>query len=273
MSLSEIGSLVLVGAGKMGGAMLHGWLAGGLPAAAVTVVDPHLGPEGQALVSGHGLVHLESIDGLVAAPQLMVLAIKPQMMAEALPALAASIDPSTLVVSIAAGTTLGALAAALGGGPIVRVMPNTPAQVGKGMAVAVGNSAVTAAHRDQVTALLDAVGKSAWVDDEALIDAVTAVSGSGPAYVFLMVEALAAAGVELGLSGELAMRLARQTVVGAGALLDASPLDAATLRRNVTSPGGTTAAALSVLMADGALQPLLAAAAAAAARRSRELAG
>lgn len=272
MALSAIPSLVLVGAGKMGGAMLAGWLDRGLPGAAVTLVDPALGPEMAELVARHGLAHAPTVDGL-AAPAVLVLAVKPQMMAGVLAAVARVVGPETVVVSVAAGTTLATLGAALGDGPIVRVMPNTPAQVGQGMSVGVGNAAVGPAHRAVVDALMRAVGATAWIDDEGLMDAVTAVSGSGPAYVFLLAEVLAEAGRAAGLPADLAALLARQTVSGAGALLAASELDPATLRRNVTSPGGTTAAALAVLTADDALQPLMTAAVAAAAKRGRELAG
>ena len=272
MSLASISSLVLVGAGKMGGAMLAGWIERGLDPKAVILVDPALGPEMLAFATRHSLKHTAD-PTLVDAPDVLVVAVKPQMMGAVLPKLTRAAGPDTVVVSVAAGTTLAALGAELGGGPIVRVMPNTPAQVGQGMSVAVGNGAVAARHRATVDALMNAVGKTAWIDDERLMDAVTAVSGSGPAYVFLVAEVLAEAGRAAGLPADLAALLARQTVAGAGALLAASDLDAATLRRNVTSPGGTTAAALAVLMGEEGMQPLMTAAVAAAARRGRELAG
>ncbi|WP_181703235.1 pyrroline-5-carboxylate reductase [Chthonobacter albigriseus] len=273
MTLSAVGPLVLIGAGKMGGAMLAGWLERGLPAANAIVVDPNLAGEMADLVTRHGARAVASAAEIGVEPAVVVLAVKPQSMAAVLPQVAPVIGPRTVVISVAAGTTIATLAAALGSGPIVRVMPNTPAQVSQGMSVGVGNAAVTAADRDLVTRLMDAVGKTAWVDDEALMDAVTAVSGSGPAYVFLLAECLAKAAEKAGLPPDLAMLAARQTVAGAGALLAASPLEPAVLRQNVTSPGGTTAAALAVLMAEGGLQPLLDEAVAAAARRSRELAG
>lgn len=273
MPLSDIGSLVLVGAGKMGGAMLHGWLKKGMSPKAVAIVDPHIGSEAFSMLIEYSITHYKDAADITHSADVVVLAVKPQQMGEALPALKRVVGPSTLVVSIAAGTTLANLAAALGDGPIIRVMPNTPAQVGQGMSVAVGNAAVTEAHRRVVTNLLNAVGKSAWITDEALIDVVTALSGGGPAYVFLLVEALAAAGEKAGLTHDAAMLLARQTIVGAGALLGSVPTDAATLRKNVTSPGGTTAAALAVLMGDQGWQPLIDEAIAAATRRSRELAG
>ncbi len=273
MSLVSIRSLVLVGAGKMGGAMLAGWLDRGLAGAAVTIVDPKLGPEMTELTIRHSVRHLTDAGAAPDRPDVIVLAVKPQQMGAALPRLAALVGPETIVVSVAAGTTIATLQAALGSGPIVRVMPNTPAMVGQGMSVAVASPAASEADRALVTALMDAVGKTAWVSEESLIDAVTAVSGSGPAYVFLLAEVLAEAGRAAGLPAELADQIARQTVIGAGALLGGSPLDPATLRKNVTSPGGTTAAALAVLMADGGMQDLMTAAVAAATQRSRELAG
>jgi pyrroline-5-carboxylate reductase len=264
--------LVLVGAGKMGGAMLAGWLDRGLDPAGVVLVDPEPAPEIKALAAARGLrVGPAAPAGLTAA--VIVLAVKPQVMDAVLPGLRPLIGPGTVTVSVAAGKTLAKLEAGLGTGAIVRTMPNTPAQVGRGITVATGNAAVTQAQKSIVSALLSAVGAVEWVDDEALIDAVTAVSGSGPAYVFLLAEALAEAGRKAGLPAALAETLARATVQGAGELLYQSPLDPATLRRNVTSPKGTTAAALDVLMAPDGLQPLLDAAVAAAARRSRELAG
>lgn len=273
MPFSDIGSLVLVGAGKMGGAMLHGWLKKGMSPKTVSIVDPHIGSEAFSMLIEYSVTHYKDAGDITEPADVVVLAVKPQQMGEALPALKRVVGPSTLVVSIAAGTTLANLAAALGDGPIIRVMPNTPAQVGQGMSVAVGNAAVTEAHRRIVSSLLNAVGKSAWIGNEAQIDAVTGLSGSGPAYVFLLVEALAVAGEKAGLTPDLAMQLARQTIVGAGALLAGVPTDAATLRKNVTSPGGTTAAALAVLMGEHGWQPVIDEAVAAAAHRSRELAG
>lgn len=273
MPLSAIKSLTLIGAGKMGGAMLHGWLKKGLSAKAVTVVDPHVGSEAFSMLIEFGVRHVKSAEELAEAPEIVVLAIKPQQSAEALEALAPHVTPETLVLSIIAGKTVASIAGALKAGPVVRAMPNTPAQIGQGMTVAVGNAAVTDEHRRLVSDLLAAIGRSAWVKDEAMIDAVTAVSGSGPAYVFYMVEALAAAAEKAGLPHDLSAQIARQTIVGAGALLGASNLDVATLRKNVTSPGGTTAAALAILMGDGGLGPLMNEAVEAAARRSRELAG
>jgi pyrroline-5-carboxylate reductase len=184
------------------------------------------------------------------------------------------VGKGTLALSIMAGRTLGNLQAALAPGTaIVRAMPNTPAAIGRGITVACPNAQVTARQRKQATGLLAAIGSVEWVKDERLIDAVTAVSGSGPAYVFLLAEAMAQAGCAAGLPAALATKLARETVAGAGELLHRSPLDAATLRQNVTSPGGTTAAALEVLMGPAGFEALLTEAIAAATRRSRELAG
>ncbi|WP_075215338.1 pyrroline-5-carboxylate reductase [Mongoliimonas terrestris] len=271
MPLRSLKPLVLVGAGKMGGAMLAGWLDHGLAGPDTVIVDPGIQGDMADLIARHGVRHASTAADVDVTPAVLVLAVKPQSMATVLPAVKPLVGPRTIVVSVAAGTTIATLAAGLGDGPIVRVMPNTPAQVGQGMAVAVGNAAVTAADRTVVTALTDAVGRTAWIDDESLMDAVTAVSGSGPAYVFLLAEYLAKAGEAAGLPPDVAALAARQTVAGAGALLAASPLDAATLRQNVTSPGGTTAAALAVLMADDGLLPILTDAVAAAARRGREL--
>ena len=265
--------LLLVGAGNMGGALLKGWLDKGLDPAELTVLDPGIDQARQTELMGDGAV-------VAAAPEsverrdfrVLVLAVKPQTMAAVLPSIAPLARAETTVVSIAAGIRLGALAAAFPPGqPIVRAMPNTPAQIAMGMSVAVSNGHVPNDRRQAVDALLAAVGKVAWVNDEGLIDAVTAVSGSGPAYVFLLAEALAEAGHRAGLPAELALTLARQTIAGAGLLLAASPLPPDQLRRNVTSPNGTTAAALAVLMADDGLQPLLTRAVAAAKARSAEL--
>ena len=270
-ALTPASPLVLIGAGKMGGALLAGWLAGGLDPKAVTVVDPGPPPETLALLGRYGVAHSVTPPAGVAA-RVLLIAVKPQMMGDALPAVRALVGTDTVTVSIAAGTTVATLEAALGGA-VVRAMPNTPAQVGRGATGLYANAATTAADRVLVEALLSAVGITGWVDSETLIDAVTAVSGSGPAYVFLLAEALAAAGIAAGLPPDLALRFARQTVTGSGELLQQSPLPPETLRKNVTSPNGTTAAALAVLMAEDGLQPLLNAAVAAAKRRAEELAG
>ncbi len=274
---SDGASLLLVGCGKMGGAMLDGWLASGI-ASRVAVVERAVLPD--ALTNNPRVVAASGPDTLPAGfvPDVVVLAVKPQVMDEALPAYRALVRPGTVFLSIAAGKTIAYFEAALGGGAggegaaIVRSMPNTPAAIGRGMTVAVPNARVTAAQTALCDALLRAVGDVAWIDDETLLDPVTAVSGSGPAYVFLLVEALAKAGEESGLPADLAMRLARATVSGAGELLNQSPQAAADLRKAVTSPNGTTQAALEVLMAGDGLQPVMTAAIAAATRRSKELA-
>jgi pyrroline-5-carboxylate reductase len=261
------GTIALAGAGKMGGAMLTGWLAGGLDASRVMVVEPHPSEEINALAAKG--VRLNPKDAGTA--DTLVLAVKPQMFREAGPALKPFVGPNTLVVSIMAGTNIAALEQVCGG-MVVRAMPNTPAAIGRGITVAVPARSVSAAQRATADALLRATGSVEWVDDESLMDAVTAVSGSGPAYVFLLAEELARAGVEAGLPAELATKLARETVAGSGELLHRSDLASATLRQNVTSPGGTTAAALEVLMAKDGMQPLMIRAIAAATKRSKELA-
>ncbi len=264
--------LLLVGAGKMGGALLAGWLAEGLAPARVIVRDPAPPPETAALLAAHGL-RASGVAGAGETPDVIVLAVKPQIMDDVLPAIAPLVGARTLVISIAAGRTVESLAAHLGPDcAIVRAMPNTPAAIGRGMTVAFANEAVSDDGRCLAARLLGAVGKVAWVADESLLDPVTAVSGSGPAYVFYLTECLARAGVAAGLEAALAKRLARETVAGAGALLAQSTEDAATLRQNVTSPGGTTAAALEILMGSGGLEELLEKAVAAATARSRELA-
>ena len=265
------GTLVLVGAGKMGGAMLDGWLRLGLDPKQVVVLDPQPTNE----VAGLAARGLRLNPGMetVRDAAVIVLAVKPQAASDAVPALASLVGSQTVVVSIMAGRTLAFLEKALPDAAIVRAMPNTPAAIGRGITVAVGNGRVSQAARDLAQALLAATGEVEWVEDEALMDAVTAVSGSGPAYVFLLAEALAQAGAAAGLPTELAERLARATVAGSGELLHRSLLPPATLRANVTSPGGTTAAALDVLMAKDGLDPLMIRAIAAATNRSRDLAG
>jgi pyrroline-5-carboxylate reductase len=263
------GPIVLAGAGKMGGAMLTGWLARGLDPARVAVIEPFPSEEIRALPANG--VRLNPQPGDIGHAATLVVALKPQMFREAGPRLKPFTGASTLVVSIMAGTPIAAIAQVCGGS-VVRAMPNTPAAIGRGVTVAVAANDVSAAQRAVADALLRATGSVEWVDDEDLMDAVTAVSGSGPAYVFLLAEELARAGVAAGLPAELAARLARETVSGSGELLHRSELPSATLRQNVTSPGGTTAAALQVLMADDGLQPLLTRAVAAATRRSKELA-
>jgi pyrroline-5-carboxylate reductase len=263
------GTIVLAGAGKMGGAMLSGWLAGGLDATRVIVVEPAPSDDIRALVAKGIRLNPPATDAGAAAT--LVIALKPQMFREASAMLKPLAGPATLVVSIMAGTTIASIAEVCGG-MVVRAMPNTPAAIGRGITVAVAANNVSTAHRAVADALLRATGSVEWIDDEKLMDAVTAVSGSGPAYVFLLAEQLARAGVEAGLPPELATRLARETVAGSGELLHRSEVSSATLRQNVTSPGGTTAAALEVLMGPDGMQTLLTRAVAAATRRSKELA-
>jgi pyrroline-5-carboxylate reductase len=274
MTLHLDGPLLLAGAGNMGYALLSGWLDGGLDPARIVVQDPAPQARVKDDLAARGMSLHAEVASLAEPPAALLLAVKPQAMDAVLPQLARLVGGKTVVISIAAGRRIEGLAARLPQGTaIVRAMPNTPASVGRGITVAVGNAHVTAAQRDACDQLLRAVGEVAWVDDEGLMDAVTAVSGSGPAYVFHLAECLAEAGVQAGLAPELAQKLARWTVAGAGELLHRSDLDAATLRRNVTSPGGTTAAALEVLTAEnGGLAELMRRAVGAAARRSRELA-
>jgi pyrroline-5-carboxylate reductase len=266
------GTIVLVGAGKMGGAMLEGWLALGLEAKSVVAIEPQPARELSTLAS-RGL-RLNPPPHTVGEAAAIVIAVKPQVAPEIVPTLAPYLGAGTVVLSIMAGRTLGFLEQALSQrAALVRAMPNTPASIGRGITVAVPNQRVSQRQRDLVHALLAATGVVEWVGAEALMDAVTAVSGSGPAYVFLLAEALARAGVAAGLPEDLATKLARETVAGSGELLHRSPLDASVLRQNVTSPGGTTAAALDVLMAPDGLEALMTRAVAAATVRSRELAG
>ena len=260
--------ILLVGCGKMGGAMLQGWLA-----------DAGLGPfvavePGPAPAAAHARVRHVADDAAIPAdfvPDVVVFATKPQVMNDMVPAYRRF--ARALFVSIAAGTTIATFERHLGSGiAIVRAMPNTPASVGRGISGAYASPAVSPDQRALADRLLRSVGAVEWVASEALIDAVTAVSGSGPAYVFLLAEALADAGAKAGLPADLAQRLARATVAGAGELLHQAPESAEQLRKNVTSPNGTTAAALAVLMATDGFGPLLERAVAAAAKRARELA-
>jgi pyrroline-5-carboxylate reductase len=262
-------TILLAGAGKMGGAMLAGWLARGLDAKSVAVIEPQPSEEIRALTAkGMRLNPSPNDVGTVAT---LVVALKPQTFREASAMLKSFSAPTTLVVSIMAGITIASISKVCGGS-VVRAMPNTPAAIGRGITVAVAANSVSADQRAVADALLRATGSVEWVDDENLMDAVTAVSGSGPAYIFLLAEELARAGVEAGLPPELATKLARETVAGSGELLHRSEAPSATLRQNVTSPGGTTAAALEVLMGPDGMQSLLTRAVAAATRRSKELA-
>ncbi|PWE33348.1 pyrroline-5-carboxylate reductase [Maritimibacter sp. 55A14] len=268
MTMNELSrrGLVLLGCGKMGSAMLEGWLKDGLAPGAVWVIDP----KPSDWVQGTG-VHVNA--DLPAAPAIVLIAVKPQMMGEALPAIAAMGGGGTLFLSVAAGTPIAAFEAALGANsPIVRAMPNTPAAVGRGITAIIGNAHASAAQLDLAEMLLRAVGQVVRLGKEDQMDAVTGVSGSGPAYVFHMIECLARAGEAQGLAPDLAMQLAQATVAGAGALAEGSDETPAQLRVNVTSPNGTTQAGLDVLMdEETGLPPLMARTVAAAADRSREL--
>ena len=265
-------SLLLAGAGKMGGAMLRGWLKLGMPGERITIVDPFISAEMKALGMEHGISINPAAPG--SAPEVLVLAIKPQMLDEAAGDLAKFTGAGTLVISILAGKTIGDITARLAVKSVVRAMPNTPAAVGRGITGVAASTATSVAQQTQARALLGAIGGVVWLDSEDLIDAVTAVSGSGPAYVFYLVECMAKAGVSAGLPADLAMQLARATVEGSGELMfQDGATDAGQLRVNVTSPGGTTAAALDVLMADNGLAPLMERAILAAKRRAGDLSG
>lgn len=269
------GPVCWIGAGKMGSAILAGALERGLPPSLVRVQEPTPHPDVSALMARHGLKAEASLAPGEPPAAILILAVKPQAMGEVLPSIAPLVAPQTLIVSIAAGKPIGFYEAHLPAGTaIVRAMPNTPAAIGKGITVCCANAAASPEQRAACAALLATVGAVDWIEDEDLMDAVTAVSGSGPAYVFNLVEAMAKAGVAAGLDEALAMKLARATVAGSGALMEKSPEDAATLRRNVMSPGGTTAAALEVLMNDAkGLDDLMTRAILAAQKRGRELAG
>jgi pyrroline-5-carboxylate reductase len=257
MTFEIDGPLVLVGAGKMGGALLSGWLAKGLTPDQVIVREPSASPEIAALVAKGLSLNATVAEIAARKPALVLIAVKPQAMADVLPEWKLLVQPGTVFLSIAAGTGLARLEELLGADVhAIRAMPNTPASVGRGMTVACANRHVTPAQKALADQLLAAVGEVGWVENEALIDAVTAISGSGPAYVFHLVECLA-------------MKLARETVSGSGEMLHQLDEPASVLRANVTSPGGTTAAALDVLM--GELAPLMRRAALAARDRAREL--
>ncbi len=264
-------SLVLLGGGRMGGAMLAGWVERGWSGASITVVEPDC-ERGQLLHAAHGVKVANHCDLIEHQPDILVVAIKPQTMADALPTCKRFVTDHTLVLSIAAGTLIRTFEHAFGPDvPVVRAMPNTPAAIGEGITVLCANSIVTLEQSKAAEGLLAAVGDVAWVEDEELMHLVTAVSGSGPAYVFYFVEALTAAGVAKGLSRELASKLARKTVIGAAKLMDNRPDDVAALRQQVTSPGGTTEAALQILMGEKGLEPVVGEAVGAAVVRSRAL--
>ena len=268
------GPLVLIGGGKMGGALLAGWLQRGLAAKDAYVVEPEGGAR-EALRERHGVVALAEPKMLPTelAPRALVFAVKPQAMATVLPAYDALAASGAVVLSIAAGTPIARFEQAFGAAtPVARAMPNTPAAIGRGVSVLIANAHVSAGQRSLCEALLAAVGAVHWVEDEELMHPVTAMSGGGPAYVFLLIETLAKAGIASGLDPALAWPLARATVAGSGALAEANDEPVEVLRMNVTSPGGTTQEALAVLMAEDGIQPLFDRAIAAGTRRSRELA-
>jgi len=268
-SLRTIGPVMLVGAGKMGLALAQGWLDGGLPPTNLLLVDPHPAPAALELAEDYGLVVNSEASGI--QPNVLVLAVKPQIIDAVMASLAPVIGSHTLALSIAAGIDIARLSRGLGMGRVVRTMPNTPAQIGKGITGAVAAPEVGSADRAVAEVLLKAAGPLVWLDAENQLDAVTAVSGSGPAYVFHLVEALAEAGKRQGLPDAIAEQLARQTVIGSAALLEADPSSPAVLRENVTSPNGTTAAGLAVLMGQGGLGELIGRTVEAAHRRSEEL--
>jgi pyrroline-5-carboxylate reductase len=255
----------------MGSALLRGWIGDGA-VSRFLVVDPAGAPPelaAEPAISWH-----PTVEELPAEPppDVVVFAVKPQVIDAVLPGCRRWAGPRTLFVSIVAGKTIAGMIRQLGPAALVRTMPNTPAAIGRGITVACANSRVTPQQRRLCDRLLAAAGESAWVEDEALLDPVTAVSGSGPAYVFLLIEALAQAGEAAGLPPDLALHLARSTVAGSGELARRAAESPAELRENVTSPGGTTRAALDVLMGADGLAPLVGRAVAAAAARSRELA-
>lgn len=265
------GPVLLVGAGKMGGALIEGWLKRGIKPERIAVADPAPPFEVARLIAER---KISRDPQKFPAPGAIVLAVKPQVANEVVPPLKALVKPNTVVISIMAGRTLASLAAWLPAyAAIVRAMPNLPASIGRGITVAVANPRADVMARALAEHLLAAVGEVEWVDDEALLDPVTAVSGSGPAYVFLLAEALAHAGEKAGLPAGLSVKLARATIAGSGELLRQSELGAAQLRENVTSKGGTTAAALEVLMGKDGMESLFERAIAAATRRSRTLRG
>lgn len=266
----SLGAVLLVGCGKMGGAMARGWLKAGVQR--IVIVEPHPAAIGDDLTASPKVTVAPTVDALtVEIPQTIVLAVKPQMMAAALEQLAPKLAAGSLVVTIAAGKVMAFYRQYLPNVALVRAMPNLPAAIGKGISVAVAGPEVTPAQKAEAEALLTACGEVGWVPDEPLLDPVTALSGGGPAYVFNLVEAMAAAGVSAGLDADLAMRLARNTVAGSGALLEESDLPASTLRENVCSPGGTTIEAIKILRAEPGLEELMTRAIAAASARATEL--
>lgn len=268
-NIDEIGEVVLVGAGQMGMAMAKSWLAAGLSAKKLILVDPAPRQSTKDFAKTHNLKLVAQAPDQPA--QVLVIAVKPQIIGLVMTQIKPKISADTLVISIVAGISLASLYGGLDTERVVRAMPNTPAQVGKGATGAIAGDGADGQNRAEADILLSAAGLFVWLDNESEMDALTAVSGSGPSYVFLLVEAMAAAGMKQGLPQKTAEILARQTIIGAAALMETDPAPAATLRKNVTSPNGTTAAALAVLMADGGLADLMARAIEAATKRSVEL--
>jgi pyrroline-5-carboxylate reductase len=268
--LSASGEVLLIGFGNMGQALVRGWLAKGRAASSIQVVDPMLAS--RTIAAGFGIDAHAEAHAVTRRADVVVIAVKPNQLAAVLPACGAAAAPHAVFVSIAAGKTVAQIGAALGAdAAVVRAMPNTPAAIGRGITALVANAAVSAAQRAQCSELLAAVGSVAWLEDERHMDAVTAISGSGPAYVFLLVECLESAALDLGLDAALAKQLALATVAGAAEYAAAAGEPAADLRQRVTSPNGTTQAALDVLMSNPGMRELMIRAARAAAKRSREL--
>ena len=273
MALEVDSPIIVAGAGKMGGALIWGLLASGLEGSSLIVQDPEPASDVRARLEAAGVTVVAEITDLAKQPAVIVVAVKPQVMDDVFPGLARLAGPETVVISVAAGKTIASFERYLPPGTaVVRAMPNTPAAVGRGITACVANAATGESKQALATTILMALGAVIWAGDESHMDAVTAVSGSGPAYVFWLTECLAAAGRDSGLPDDLAAQLARMTVAGSGELLFRSTVEPDVLRRNVTSPGGTTAAALEILMADDGLGPLMKRAVAAATKRSRELA-
>ena len=272
MSISLNGTLVLAGCGKMGGAMLEGWLKAGADPKQIIAIDPKPPIEVLDVLVQHRIRHNPDLSAVKDA-EVIVVAVKPQVMDDVLPNLVALKSSNPLILSVAAGKTIATFAKHFGNdAAIIRTIPNTPAAIGRGITAIYANANVSELQKNLANTLLSSTGEVVTVENESMIDLVTAVSGSGPAYVFYLTECLAAAAEKIGLPPALAMQLARATVAGSGELMRQTGIDAATLRHNVTSPNGTTYAALQVLMADDGMKPLFEKAIKAAADRSKELA-
>lgn len=273
MNAGDDGVIVLAGAGKMGAALLTGWIERGIDPKRLIIQDPAPSTDLAALIARHAIRCETAVAALSTPPSIVIVAVKPQVIDQVFPALGRLCGPNTVTLSIAAGKSLASFERHLPPqSAVVRAMPNTPASIGRGITGVIANRHTTSEQRALCDRLLSAVGDVVWLEDEQSLDAVTAVSGSGPAYVFLLVEVMAEAGRRAGLDADVAARLARQTVAGAGEMLVRATTDPAILRQNVTSPGGTTAAALAVLMREpDGLQSLMTAAIEAAQKRGREL--